>query len=113
MRKFLYLFLILLAALAAPVSAQKKEAPTPAPPASVLPADFSGWHKVPQRGVLLAGSDPKILNEYGVKTMEAAQYERGDRKIMVKAFGFADATGAYGAFTFYRTSEMATEKFCD
>ena len=95
MRKFLSLCLVVLAALAAPLSAQKKDAA--APPANVLPADFSGWHKTPQKGVLLGGSDPKVLNEYGVKTMEAAQYERGDRKIMAKAFRFADATGAFAA----------------
>src|SRR5438094_328453 len=111
MRKPLSFFLIFLAAIAAPLSAQKKDAA--APPASVLPADFSGWHKVPQKDVLPAGSDSKILDEYGVKSMEAAQYERGDRKIVLKAFRFTDATGAYGAFTFYRTPEMATEKFCD
>lgn len=115
MRKSLYAFL-LFAILAVLASAQKKDEPTPASPvasSSVLPEDFSGWQKTPQKGVLLLGPDIKVLNEYGLKTMEAASYQRGDRKIMVKAFRFADATGAYGAFTFYRTPEMAAERFCD
>ena len=65
------------------------------------------------KGALLVGSNFNIMKEFGLKSVEAANYDRADRKITVKAMRFADATGAYGAFTFYRKPEMAAEKFCD
>ena len=47
---------------------------------------------------------PAVLNEYGFAEAETASYSRPDgRKLTVKAARFKDATGAYGAFTFYRT----------
>ena len=45
--------------------------------------------------------------------METATYSRGDRQIQVKALRFHDASGAYGAFTFYLDPEMQTVKIPD
>jgi hypothetical protein len=105
-----------LAALSTVASAQQKAAPPatqPAAPSNPLPADFAGFHKMPLKGAQLNAVDMSVLREYGLKSYEAADYQRGDRKLDIKAFTFPDATGAYGAFTFLRTPSMAKEKFCD
>ncbi len=52
-----------------------------------------------------------MLHEYGYADSETAAYTRPDgRRLTVKATQFKDATGAYGAFTFYRSPEMRTEQ---
>src|SRR5438270_2092676 len=104
MRKSVSLYVILLAGLAAPLSAQKKDAP--APPASVLPADFSGWYKTVPYKEAVPRLHGDVMEEYGLVKAESFEYRRGDRRIAVTALRFKDATGAYGAFTFYRTPEM-------
>lgn len=54
---------------------------------------------------------PAVLKEYGFVDSEAATYTRDDgRKLTIKAAQFKDATGAYGAFTFYRQPVMQTEQ---
>jgi len=54
-----------------------------------------------------------VLKEYGFQELESAIYTRPDRKLSVKAARFNDATGAYGAFTFYKSEGMETEKIDD
>lgn len=54
-----------------------------------------------------------VLKEYGFREVESATYTRPDRKLSVKAARFNDATGAYGAFTFYKTEGMEKEKIGD
>ena len=52
-----------------------------------------------------------MLKEYGFTGAETVTYTRKDgRKLTVKAARFKDATGAYGAFTFYRQPAMKTER---
>ena len=52
-----------------------------------------------------------MLKEYGFTGSETATYTRDDgRKLTIKAAQFNDATGAYGAFTFYREPAMRTER---
>ena len=54
---------------------------------------------------------PAVLKEYGFADSETVTYTRADgRKLTVKAARFNDATGAYGAFTFYRQPAMKTER---
>ncbi len=54
---------------------------------------------------------PAVLKEYGFANSETATYTRDDgRKLTIKAAQFNDATGAYGAFTFYRQPDMKTEE---
>lgn len=81
-----------------------------------LPKSFAGWTQV---GSLKTTSDPSqadgaypaVLKEYGFRDAETATYTRDDgRKLTIKAAQFADATGAYGAFTFYRQPSMKTEE---
>ena len=80
-----------------------------------LPQEFSGWTKdaSPRTGTDSAAADPanaKVLSEYGFTDFEIATYSRPDRKVTVKAARFQDASGAYGAFTFYRSPAMLVEK---
>lgn len=82
---------------------------------AMLPADFAGWQR---SGAAQKGTDPAavdrafaaVLKEYGFTDFESASYSRDDRTLKIKAARFSDATGAYGAFTFYRTPGMLTEK---
>jgi hypothetical protein len=88
-----------------------------AKPGALLPKSFSGWEKsAAQTATDPAVADPVnagTMKEYGLTDFEAATYKRDDRQMTVKAARFADASGAYGAFTFYKLSQMLTEKFGD
>lgn len=83
---------------------------------AVLPAEFGGWQ---QKGNVSKSDDPAIadvsnapiLKEYGFVRMEKAAYTRDDgRNLTVRAAIFEDASGAYGAFTYYRSEEMGGEQ---
>ena len=54
------------------------------------------------------------MKEYGFTDSEGATYTRDDgRKLKIKAARFQDASGAYGAFTFYKMPQMLNEKIGD
>ncbi|HWZ82830.1 MAG TPA: DUF6599 family protein [Terriglobales bacterium] len=81
----------------------------------VLPPQFAGWQL---RAPAEKSADPSfadetnapVLREYGFQRLEKATYTRDDgRKLAIKAAVFADATGAYGAFTYYKTPVMRDE----
>jgi len=83
---------------------------------AVLPGEFAGWQV---RDSVVKSSDPAeadapnalVLQEYGFQKLEKATYTRDDgRKVVIKAAVFADASGAYGAFTYYKTPAMLEEK---
>ena len=87
---------------------------------SILPKQVAGWNQSP--GSVRISKDPAVadptnaalLHEYGLKDFESAAYTSDDgRKLTVKAARFQDATGAYGAFTYYKTPEMLVEKIGD
>jgi hypothetical protein len=82
----------------------------------ILPKSFAGWTQTgevtttTQAGQADA-TNPAVLNEYGFTGSEAATYARPDgRTLIIKAARFKDATGAYGAFTFYRDPGMKEER---
>lgn len=86
---------------------------------SVLPRDFGGWQV---QGAVKISADPAaadaanaaLLKEYGINGFEAATYAREDgRKLAIKAAKFNDASGAFGAFTFYNQPEMQREAIGD
>jgi hypothetical protein len=90
-----------------------------APPGPVLPKEFGGWQV---SGAMHTSQDPAVadsvnaalLKEYGFSDFASATYVRDDgRKVTLKAARFADASGAYGAFTYYKMPEMLTEKIGD
>ena len=98
------------AKVAAPQSAKlQPEAPHP-----LLPQTFAGWELTgkPQQASQPEAADDGdagVLREYGFTRYEAATYTRDDGKMTAKAIEFGDATGAYGAFTFYRKPNMTQE----
>src|SRR5579859_7366545 len=86
---------------------------------AVLPKQFGGWQI---SGSVRASADPvtadpvnaAVLKEYGFTSFESAIYTRDDgRKLTLKAARFADASGAYGAYTYYKTPSMLIEKIGD
>jgi hypothetical protein len=88
-------------------------------PTQLLPDEFGGWQ---MSGAAHTSTDPAVadpvnaavLQEYGFNDFESATYTREDgRTLTLKAARFADASGAYGAFTFYKTPVMLVEKIGD
>lgn len=89
------------------------------PSSSALPRQFAGWQLT---GSARQSSDPAVadpinaslLKEYGFSGLESATYHRDDgRKLAIKVARFADATGAYGAFTYYLMPQMNPETIGD
>jgi len=83
---------------------------------NILPKSFAGWTqtgdvKVVTKPEQADAAYPSVLNEYGFTEAETATYTRPDgRTLTIKAAQFKDATGAYGAFTFYRDPAMKSEQ---
>ena len=90
-----------------------------APPAKdsalpIFPQSFAGWGRgTVQAGIDAAVVDPSqggVLREYGFTDFEKADYAKDGRTLKLKAARFKTATGAYGAFTFYRELTMKPER---
>lgn len=83
---------------------------------AVLPAEFGGWHMQgsPQNSRDAAIADPAnaaVLKEYGFTSLETSTYTRDDgRTLKIRAARFTDASGAFGAYTFYLQPSMAREE---
>src|SRR5579862_7522891 len=80
----------------------------------LLPNAFAGWTATapPHTGTTPDSTDQPnadVLTEYGLKDYATADYTRAGRHLTLRARRFADATGAYGAFTFFRHSGMRHE----
>jgi len=104
---FLFTSLVALVAWAAPQPVQP-----------LLPPQFAGWeiNAQPHTGTDPAEVDQafaQVLREYGFHDFATATYTRPGRTLTLKAARFNDASGAYGAFTFYKDSNMQTEKIGD
>ena len=86
---------------------------------SILPPQFSGWRisASPQKSEDPAVADSvnaALLKEYGFTDFESGVYTREDgRKLTIKAARFADTSGAYGAFTYYKVPQMLKETILD
>jgi uncharacterized protein DUF6599 len=128
LRLSLLLLLLVAAALVASGYGQEKVTHLTSPPAldtaktasiNILPDSFGGWKLVPPPKISKdAGAadptDAPVLKEYGFTDFEGATYTRDDgRKLTIRAARFEDASGAYGAFTFYKTPVMINEKIGD
>jgi hypothetical protein len=108
--------------LSAAVAATKPVAPAPARPAeqapALLPQQFGGWEMQgsPHTSADPAAADPTnaaVLKEYRFTDLAIATYTRDDgRTLKIRAARFADASGGFGAYTFYLQPEMAKEKIC-
>ncbi len=86
---------------------------------AILPPQFGGWQlkPAPQVSPDAAAADPAnavVLKEYGFTDFESAVYTRDDGRILkIRAARFVDASGAFGAYTFYLQPEMAREQIGD
>jgi len=72
-----------------------------------LPQEFAGWQRsaTAQTSTDPAAADSQnvpVLKEYGFNQLATADYTNGDNKLRIRELRFDDATGAYGAFTYYR-----------
>src|SRR6476660_305693 len=85
----------------------------------LLPNAFAGWRvgDSPQNSTNPATADPlnaAVLKEYGFTDVTAATYTRDDgRQLALKVARFEDASGAFGAYTFYRVPSMQPEEIGD
>jgi hypothetical protein len=88
-----------------------------APP--ILPKQFAGWQiqGAPVASKDVNSADPTnaaLLKEYGFTDFESATYKSDDgRTLKIRAARFTDASGAFGAYSFYLQPEMAREEIGD
>ena len=110
--------LIVLAAVSAFAGATPA-ASKPEARAAILPNGFGGWQL---QGTVQTSTDPAVadaanpavVKEYGFTDFSSGTYTHDDgRKLTVRAARFSDASGAYGAFTYYKQPEMLNEKIGD
>src|SRR6478672_5814147 len=87
--------------------------------AGPLPQTFSGWRidaqsvNISRDPAVADATDAPVLKEDGFTDLETATYSRNGRKMQIKAARFTDATGAFGAFTYYVQPQMQVEKIGD
>jgi len=101
-------------AQAAPAKTATKTVPAPAP-AALLPDSFSGWiaTDLPQMVTDPAQADPAnaaALREYDFTDAALASYKRSGETLSLRALRFHDASGAYGAYSFYRQNRWPKEE---
>jgi len=102
-----------IALAASPPAAQKPAPSTPLP--ALLPQQFEGWQMLgtPQISTDPAVADPTnaaVLKEYRFSDLATCTYTRtrdDGRTLKIRAARFADASGAFGAYTFYLQPGMA------
>jgi len=108
---FTILFLLVSRAFAASPAAKM--------PQSILPQEFAGWQLqgTPHESKDASAADAAnaaLLKEYGFTDFESATYKNDDgRTLTLRAARFADASGAFGAYSFYLQPEMAREEIGD
>ena len=111
--RFLPVFLVL--GCLSPALSAAPAAPAPA----ILPQAFGGWQTqgAPQTSNNAAAADPTnaaVLNEYRFTDFASGTYTRDDgRTVKIRAARFADASGAFGAYTFYLQPQMNKEQIGD
>jgi len=94
------------------------DGPALAPP-PILPPQFAGWQMQAsaQTSHDPAAADPTnaaVLKEYGFADFASSTYTREDgRTLKIRAARFADASGAFGAYTFYLQPDMTAEQIGD
>jgi hypothetical protein len=115
LRGIAILFLWAAASFAADDSAKPQVAQDP----PILPAQFEGWQRQGSGQISKSANaaDPTnaaVLQEYGFTDEASATYTRDDgRTLKIRAARFADASGAFGAYTFYLQPTMRREDIGD
>jgi len=93
-----------------------------APPASaqgILPNSFAGWSGSPKAGLAasvyyngdktnqpIEDAKAAARQEYGFVSAENGTYKRGSDSLMVNLYKMKDASGAYGLYSYLRTTDM-------
>jgi hypothetical protein len=86
---------------------------------ALLPPQFGGWEMQgsAQKSTDPGAADPTnaaVLKEYRFTDLASSTYTRDDgRTLKVRAARFADASGAFGAYTFYLQPAMTKEQIGD
>jgi hypothetical protein len=112
--------------VASTAQAQSAPAKAPAPqgiahltlppvPKPLLPEVFAGWvaKGAPKKITDAAEADPAnaaALKEYDFTGAELAEYKRSGETLSLRALEFHDASGAYGAYSFYRQNGWPKEE---
>jgi hypothetical protein len=77
----------------------------------ILPASVAGWDSKPSSATQdfpqIAGPAAPALQEYEAQSAETRTYTHGDSSFAVTVYTFKDTAGAYGAYSFLRTPDMA------
>jgi hypothetical protein len=106
-------------AQAGPAKAPAKQGMThltlPPVPKALLPDSFAGWVETgaPKKLTDAAQADPAnaaALKEYELTDAVVAEYKRSGETLSVHALRFHDASGAYGAYSFYRQNGWPREQ---
>ncbi len=89
--------------------------PPPPKPGPLLPTAFAGWvADGPLQTVTDAAkadsANAEALREYDFTHAVLATYKRDGDTLTVHALGFLDASGAYGAYSFYRKNGWPREE---
>ena len=100
-----------------PTAAEKQSATTivlPPSPKALLPDDFDGWvttgpSKVVTDAAQVDPANAAALKEYGFNAAVLANYKREGDTLRMRALRFEDASGAYGAYTYYRQNGWPKE----
>ncbi len=100
-----------------PTEAEKRSATTimlPPSPRALLPDAFDGWVTSQPSKVVTdaAQADPAnaaALKEYGFTAGLLANYKREGETASIRALSFDDASGAYGAYSYYRQNGWPKE----
>jgi hypothetical protein len=87
----------------------------PQAPKSLLPESFAGWVATgaPKKITDAALADPDnaaALKEYEFTDATLAGYKRSGETLSLRALRFHDASGAYGAYSFYRQNGWPKEQ---
>jgi hypothetical protein len=93
----------------------KSAAPTPAATKALLPDSFAGWvaQDAPRAVIdpaLADAANAAALKEYDFADGATASYKRSGETLTLRALRFRDASGAYGAYSFYRPSGWPKEE---
>jgi len=93
----------------------KAAAPAKAAPKPLLPEVFAGWVAVKAPAALTDAAqadsaNATVLKEYDFTGGMSAEYQRSGETLSLLAMSFRDASGAYGAYTFFRQNGWPKEE---
>lgn len=109
------LSLICIALLCPTLRLEAKTPPPPSPALPLLPLAFDEWRQTAAAtqsasAANIDAPNASALAEYGFRLLATALYANpAGSTLRIRAMQFPDATGAYGAFTFYRQQGMSAQ----